>query len=55
MSLHVAGCGAVKQCGGKMRAVWWRREEAGRGADGKETNGVPLSEVVMCCGKSMSE
>lgn len=31
-----------------MGALWWRREGVGRGADGKETNGVPVSEVVMC-------
>lgn len=48
LSVPLAGCGDVKQGGGKMRGVWWRREGAGRGADGKETNGVPVSEVVMC-------
>lgn len=30
-------------------------KEPGRGADGKETNGVPVSEVVMCRGKSKGE
>lgn len=38
-----------------MRGVRWSREGAGRGADGKETNGVPVSEVVMCWGKSRGE
>lgn len=38
-----------------MRAVRQRGEGARRGADGKETNGVPVSEVVMCRGKSKGE
>lgn len=32
-----------------MRSIWRRREEGARqSADGKETNGMPVSEAVMC-------
>lgn len=49
------GCRAVKWDRGKMTLTWWRREGAGQGADGKETNGMPVSEVVMYRGESRGE
>lgn len=51
MSFPLADCRDMKQGGEKMKAAWWRRQ----GADGKETNGVPVSEVVMCRGKNRVE
>lgn len=56
MCVPLTGSGdAMPGEGEKMLAVQRRGGGVRRGADGKETNGVPVSEVVMCRGKSRSE